>query len=161
MNDTTNGHQADTPIFDALAQHAPDAVLAEVEEAETADSTSADATPEQSATPQGADPQGTDPQGAGRLGEDPAGTDLPPDAAARDAARREQAATGDGTLNADEFRTITRGVTPEEKAAVIAVLTRVRAEETERVKRVERREHQPWARSQRVPEGIGDLLADG
>lgn len=128
MNDTPNGHQADTPIFDALAQHAPDAVLAEVEEAETADST---------------------------------GTDLPPDAAARDAARREQAATGDGTLHAGEFRTITRGVTAEEKAAVIAVLTRVRAEETERVKRVERREHQPWARSQRVPEGIGDLLADG
>lgn len=146
MNDTTNGHQADTPIFDALAQHAPDAVLAEVEEAETADPTSADAAPEQCAD---------------RLGEDPSGADLPPDAAARDAARREQAATGDGTLNADEFRTITRGVTPEEKAAVIAVLTRVRAEETERVKRVERREHQPWARSQRVPEGIGDLLADG
>lgn len=146
MNDTPNGHQADTPIFDALAQHVPDAVLAEVEEAETPDSASADAAPEQSAD---------------RRGEDPAGTDLPPDAAARDAARREQAATGDGTLHADEFRTITRGVTPEEKAAVIAVLTRVRAEETERVKRVERREHQPWARSQRVPEGIGDLLADG
>lgn len=156
MNDTPNGHQADTPIFDALAQHVPDAVLAEVEEAETADSSSADAAREQPATPQGAAPQGAD-----RHDADPAGTDLPPDAAARDAARREQAATGDGMLHADEFRTITRGVTPEEKAAVIAVLTRVRAEETERVKRVERREHQPWARSQRVPEGIGDLLADG
>jgi hypothetical protein len=29
------------------------------------------------------------------------------------------------------------------------------------VRRVERREHQPWSRSQRVPEGIADLLAEG
>jgi hypothetical protein len=44
---------------------------------------------------------------------------------------------------------------------VISVLTQMRAEETERVRRVERREHQPWARSQRVPQDFGDLLHEG
>jgi len=87
--------------------------------------------------------------------------DVPPDAAARDAARRREAGTDDRTLHDDEFRFITRGTTDEERAAVIAVLTQVRAEETKRVRRVERREHQPWARSQRVPEGIRDLLIEG
>lgn len=138
MNDTPNALQADTPIFDALAQHAPDAVLAEVEEAEAADRNEED-------------PVDTD----------AIGTDLPPDAAARDAARREEAGTADDTLHASEFRFVTRGVSDEEQAAVIAVLTQVRTEETDRMKRVERREHQPWARSQRVPEGISDLLAEG
>jgi hypothetical protein len=87
--------------------------------------------------------------------------ELAPDAAARDAAKREEVAEGDQALSDANFRFITRGTTEVERAAVIAVLTKVRAEETERVKRVERREHQPWARSQRVPEGIGDLLAEG
>ncbi len=87
--------------------------------------------------------------------------EVPPDAAARDAARRESAGPVDEVLHGAEFRFITRGVSDEERAAVIAVLTQVRADETKRVRRVERREHQPWARSQRVPEGIGDLLAEG
>jgi len=51
-------------------------------------------------------------------------------------------------------------VSDEEKAAVIAVISQIRAEETHRVRRVERREHQPWARSQRVPVNINDLLAE-
>ncbi|CAG7607302.1 hypothetical protein ACFPZL_05875 [Leucobacter soli] len=84
----------------------------------------------------------------------------PPDAAARDAARRQEAGPVDDALHDDEFRFITRGVSDEERAAVIAVLSQVRAEQTKRAKRVERRELQPWARSQRVPEGIADLLAD-
>lgn len=86
---------------------------------------------------------------------------LPPDAAARDAAKREQAGRGNEALTDEGFDFLTRGVSDEEKAAVIAVITQVRAEETQRVRRVERREHQPWARSQRVPEGIADLLAEG
>jgi len=86
---------------------------------------------------------------------------LPPDAAARDAAKREEAGLADQVLTDDGFDFVTRGLSDEEKAAVIAVLTQVRAEETQRVRRVERREHQPWARSQRVPEGIADLLAEG
>lgn len=88
-------------------------------------------------------------------------TALPPDAAARDAAKREDAGIADATLSSDGFEFITRGVTDEEQAAVIAVLTQVRAEETERVRRVERREHQPWARSQRVPQPFEDLLIEG
>lgn len=55
---------------------------------------------------------------------------------------------------------MTRDVSDEERAAVIAVLTGVRAEETKRVKRVARRDREPWARSQRVPEGIGELRLD-
>lgn len=90
-----------------------------------------------------------------------ASTPLPPDASARDAARRESVGDADDLIRGDDFRFVTRGVSPEEKAAVIAVLTEVRAEETARVKRIERIEHQPWARSQRVPEGIGDLLLEG
>lgn len=86
---------------------------------------------------------------------------LPPDAAARDAAKREKAGIDDQVLTSDGFVFATRGVSDEEKAAVIAVLTQVRAEETQRVRRVERRDHQPWARSQRVPEGIADMLAEG
>lgn len=86
---------------------------------------------------------------------------LPPDAAARDAARREAVGEFDGAICGDDFAFATRHLSDEEKAAVIAVLTRVRAEETELMRRVERRELQPWSRSQRVPEGIGDLLAEG
>lgn len=94
---------------------------------------------------------------ANAAADDPA----PPDAAARDAARRKEAGPVDDTLHADEFDFVTRDVSAEDRAAVIAVLTQVRTEETRRVRRVERREHEPWARSQRVPEGIGELLADG
>lgn len=56
---------------------------------------------------------------------------------------------------------VTRGVSDEERAATIAVLARVREEETQRLRRVERQEREPWARSQRVPEGIGELLLEG
>ena len=87
-------------------------------------------------------------------------TVLPPDAAARDAAKRDEAGSHDQALT-DDFVFATRGVSDEERAAVIAVLTQVRAEETEQVRRVERREHLPWSRSQRVPQPFGDLLIDG
>ncbi len=90
-----------------------------------------------------------------------AGIPLPPDAAARDAAKRAEAGTIEPVLSEDGFRFHTRNLSEEERAAVIAVLTKVRAEETERVRRVERREREPWRRSQRVPEGISDLLAEG
>ncbi|QIK63879.1 hypothetical protein G7068_12250 [Leucobacter viscericola] len=86
---------------------------------------------------------------------------LPPDAAARDAAKREEVGEVDTALTGDDIHFVTRGVSAEERAAAIAVLTQVRTEETQRVKRVARRDREPWARSQRVPEGIGELLADG
>lgn len=87
-------------------------------------------------------------------------TPLPPDASARDAARREEQGEPDPAITGEDFRFVTRGVSDEERAAVIAVLTQVRAEETRQVKRVERRDREPWARSQRVPEGINDLLLE-
>lgn len=86
---------------------------------------------------------------------------LPPDAAARDAAKREEAGVDTAVLSDEGFTFVTRGVSDAEKAAVIGVLTQVRSEETHRVRRVERREHQPWARSQRVPVSINDLLLEG
>ncbi|WP_336660460.1 hypothetical protein [Leucobacter sp. USHLN153] len=85
---------------------------------------------------------------------------LPPDAAARDAAKRDELAT-DEVLHGSDIRFITRNVSDAERAAVVAVLTQVRAEESQQVKRVARRDREPWARSQRVPEGIFDLLAEG
>ncbi|WP_010157865.1 hypothetical protein [Leucobacter chromiiresistens] len=86
------------------------------------------------------------------------GAILPPDAAARDAAKRETVV--DDVLRGDDIRFITRGVDDAERAAVVAVLTQVRTEESEQVKRVARRDREPWARSQRVPDSIYDLLAD-
>jgi hypothetical protein len=86
---------------------------------------------------------------------------LPPDAAARDAAKREEMGDPDPTLHGEDIQFVTRHVSDEERAAVIAVLTQVRAEETQRVKRVARRDREPWARSQRVPENISDLFTDG
>lgn len=86
---------------------------------------------------------------------------LPPDAAARDAAKREEVGEVDTAITGEDIHFVTRDVSDEERAAAIAVLTQVRTEETQRVKRVARRDREPWARSQRVPEGIGDLLADG
>ncbi|MBP1326928.1 hypothetical protein JOF28_002160 [Leucobacter exalbidus] len=86
---------------------------------------------------------------------------LPPDAAARDAARRGEMAEVTDVLLGEDIRFVTKQVSDTERAAVIAVLTQMRAEETARVKRVERREREPWARSQRVPERISDLLIDG
>ena len=90
----------------------------------------------------------------------PLGETLPPDAAARDAAKR-QDTEQDDALTGDDMVFITRNVSDEERAAVIAVLTALRAEETRRVKRVSRRDREPWARSQRVPDRISDLLTDG
>ncbi|WP_024356583.1 hypothetical protein [Leucobacter chironomi] len=86
---------------------------------------------------------------------------LPPDAAERDAARRRELGALDDTLHGDDIRFATRQVSDEERAAVVAVLTAVRAEETQRRKRVARRDREPWSRSQRVPEGINDLLIEG
>lgn len=86
---------------------------------------------------------------------------LPPDAAARDAAKREELGPHDDTLHGDDISFVTRQVSDAERAAVIAVLTQVRSEETQRVKRVARRDREPWARSQRVPEGISELLSEG
>lgn len=85
-------------------------------------------------------------------------TSLPPDATARDAARRVGIEEHDDALTGDDIHFVTRHVSPEERAAVIAVLTQVRTEETQRMKRVARRDREPWARSQRVPDGIADLL---
>lgn len=90
--------------------------------------------------------------------QDPA---LPPDAAARDASRRAEAGDPEQPLGETDISFVTRGVSAEERAAVIAVLSQVREEETQQVKRVARRDREPWARSQRVPEGINDLLAEG
>lgn len=87
--------------------------------------------------------------------------DLPPDAAARDAAKREDAGEADTTISGDDITFVTRGVSDEERAAVIAVLTAARTEESRQVKRVARRDREPWARSQRVPDGFSDLLLDG
>ena len=85
-------------------------------------------------------------------------TPLPPSAAQRDAARREEIGEPDPAITGDDIRFVTRQVSAEERAAVIASLTRVREEETQQVKRLERREREPWARSQRVPDRISDLL---
>ena len=82
---------------------------------------------------------------------------LPPGAAERDAARRDEIGEVDDAIHGDDIEFITRSVDDETRAAVIAVLTQVRAEETARLKRVARRDREPWARSQRVPEGIADL----
>ncbi|MBL3699882.1 hypothetical protein [Leucobacter luti] len=89
------------------------------------------------------------------------GAQLPPDAAARDAAKREELGPHDDAIRGEDITFVTRKVSPEERAAVIAVLTQVRAEESQQVKRVARRDREPWARSQRVPEGISELLAEG
>lgn len=83
---------------------------------------------------------------------------LAPDAAARDAALRGSADTPDGVLRGEGITFITRGTSDEERAAVIAVLAQVRTEESQKVRRVERRDRDPWARSQRTPEGIGEIL---
>ena len=83
---------------------------------------------------------------------------LPPDATARDVARRDGMADTDPAISGDDIHFVTQQVSDEERAAVIAVLTQVRAEETQQVKRVARRDREPWARSQRVPEGISELL---
>lgn len=86
---------------------------------------------------------------------------LPPDAAERDAAKR-NGIDGDPEVElGEDIHFVTRSVSDEERAAVIAVLTAVRAEESHQAKGVERRAREPWARSQRVPEGIADLLIDG
>lgn len=87
--------------------------------------------------------------------------DLPPDAAARDAAKREDAGEADHAISGDDITFVTRGVSDEERAAVIAVLTAARTEESRQVKRVARRDREPWARSQRVPDGFADLLIEG
>lgn len=83
---------------------------------------------------------------------------LAPDAAARDAALRGTMGIVDDALTGDGITFVTRGTSDTERAAVIAVLAEVRAEESQRVRRVERRDRDPWARSQRTPEGIDEVL---
>ena len=86
---------------------------------------------------------------------------LPPDAAARDAAKRNGASEEPEVELGEDIHFVTRGVSDEERAAVIAVLTAARTEESRQAKGVERKAREPWARSQRVPEGIADLLITG
>ena len=67
---------------------------------------------------------------------------------------------GESELSAEtlgiEF--VTKNTSEEEQAAVIAALGQLRTEETLQVKRVARRENEPWRRSQRSPEGISELM---
>lgn len=84
-------------------------------------------------------------------------TPLPPDAAERDAARRDEIGEPDQVIRGEDIEFITQHLDAETRAATIAVLTHVRTEETAQAKRVARRDREPWARSQRVPEGIADL----
>lgn len=77
----------------------------------------------------------------------------PPDASAREAAKL---ADVDPALSSDEFTFVTRGLSPVEQAAVVAVLTQVHAEERRRLRRGDRRPLQPWQRSQRMPERINE-----
>lgn len=81
---------------------------------------------------------------------------LAPDAATRDAEKRKLIPEEDGVIRGDDVIFLTRGVSETERAAVLAVLTSVRTEETNRVRSVGRRDREPWARSQRTPEGIRD-----
>lgn len=52
---------------------------------------------------------------------------------------------------------VTKAVSDEEQAAVIAALGELRTEETLQVKKVARRANEPWRRSQRSPEGIREF----
>lgn len=83
---------------------------------------------------------------------------LAPDAATRDALKRAEHATEEHLIRGEDITFVTRHLSGEERAAVLAVLSQLRSEETDRVRLVRRREREPWARSQRTPEGIGDLV---
>ncbi|MDA3147661.1 hypothetical protein JSO19_09760 [Leucobacter sp. UCMA 4100] len=85
-------------------------------------------------------------------------TPMAPDAAERDALRRELIDTGDDVIRADDVEFVTKNLSDEEQAAVLAVLLAMREEERDRVRLVARRDREPWTRSQRTPEGIGELL---
>lgn len=52
---------------------------------------------------------------------------------------------------------VTQNASAEERAAVVAVLTQMRTDETLQVKKVARRANEPWRRSQRNPEGIREF----
>lgn len=82
---------------------------------------------------------------------------MAPDAAARDAQRRSLIDPNDTTIRGEDVEFITRGVSDEERAAVLAVLVAMQEEERDRVRLVARQDREPWARSQRTPEGISDL----
>ena len=82
---------------------------------------------------------------------------MAPDAAERDAHRRSLIESDDGVVRGEDVEFVTRGVSDEERAAVLAVLLVLREEERDRVRLVARQEREPWARSQRTPEGIGEL----
>lgn len=82
---------------------------------------------------------------------------MAPDAAERDAQRRSLIEHEDATIRGEDVEFITRSVSDDERAAVLAVLLAMREEERDRVRLVARRDREPWARSQRTPEGISDL----
>ncbi|MGO3147412.1 MAG: hypothetical protein ACTIJ6_07015 [Leucobacter sp.] len=85
---------------------------------------------------------------------------LPPDASERDALKREELGAPADALTGDDIQFVTRKVSDEERAAVIAVLTEARTEESRQAKRIARRDREPWSRSQRVPDRIVDMLAE-
>ncbi|MFV0432966.1 MAG: hypothetical protein ACK5LO_03130 [Leucobacter sp.] len=151
------GRHAAEPVDEAPETRAADTESAEAESAVAesgaeADPAQTDATDlEQTDAADAADPEATqtaDPQ-------------LPPDAAARDAAKRDAIGEHDDVVHGEDITFVTRRVSDEERAAAIAVLTAVRTAESQQRKRVARRDREPWARSQRVPEGISDLLLEG
>lgn len=83
---------------------------------------------------------------------------MAPDAKERDSIQRSLAGETDEVVRGEDVTFVTKNVSAEEKAAVLAVLLKQRESETERVRLVESRNHEPWRRSQRTPEGIADLL---
>lgn len=66
---------------------------------------------------------------------------------------------GANEVSADDLDLVflTRDVSDEEQAAVIATLAEMRLEEMLQVKKVARRSNEPWRRSQRSPEGIREF----
>lgn len=87
---------------------------------------------------------------------EPVGARLAPDAAERDAEKRKLVDNGDGIERGEDIVFITKHVSDTERAAVISVLTKAREEETNRVRKVSRRERDPWSRPQRAPEGFDE-----
>lgn len=83
---------------------------------------------------------------------------MAPDAAERDAQRRLLVNNGDNIIRGEDVEFVTLNVSDEERAAVLSVLLAMREEERDRVRLVARQDREPWARSQRTPEGISELL---
>lgn len=74
------------------------------------------------------------------------------------AKHEEPAPSGDElTASAMQLTFVTKNVSDEEAAAVVAVLGQLRTDEMMQVKQVARRANNPWRRSQRNPEGIREF----